>query len=201
MISNLTYFMDKFSAVSEVINSRRTIKPSKMNGRLIPDDDVIELLKLADMAPTHKHTEPWRFIVHAGEKAREFVSRHAELYRHSVPEEKFNNDKYEKILGNGKNLSHLIVAVMKRDSEKRIPEIEEICAVSAAIQNILIGATAKGLASFWSTGGMTHSDNMKQMLNLNAEDLVIGLIYLGYSDHSFEGKRVIPLNEKIVWIK
>ncbi len=191
--------MNDFEILSEVIKKRRTVKPAKMNGKSVRDEQVRQLLGLADWAPTHKHTEPWRFIVYAGQKAKEFVSQHAELYRKSVAEDKFNNDKYEKILGNGKNLSHLIVCIMKRDEQKRVPEIEEISSVAAAMQNILLGATSLGIANFWSTGGMTHSDAMKEFLGLNFDDSVMGLIYLGYTDSTYEGKRVIPLEDKITW--
>ena len=190
---------NNFEIVSEVIKKRRTVKTSKMNGNIIPDEEVKQLLELADWAPTHKHTEPWRFIVYSGDKARKFVSDHAELYRKSTPEEKFKNEKYEKILANGNNLSHLIVCIMKRDEEKRVPEIEEVSAAAAAIQNLLLGATSLGIASFWSTGGMTHTDAMKEYLGLNMDDNVMGLIYLGYTDSSYEGKRTIPLEQKITW--
>ncbi len=190
---------NKFEIVSDVIKNRRTVKPAKMNGKIIPDKQVKQLLELADWAPTHKHTEPWRFIVYPGAKAREFVSSHAELYRKSVPEDKFKNDKYEKILGNGNNISHIIVCIMKRDAEKRVPEIEEISAAAAAMQNILLGATALGIANFWSTGGMLHSDEMKEFLGLNMDDNVMGLVYLGYTDSSYEGKRTIPLDQKVTW--
>lgn len=190
---------NNFEIISEVIRKRRTVKPSKMNGNIIPDEQVRQLLELADWAPTHKHTEPWRFIVYPGEKARKFVSDHAELYRKNTPEEKFKNEKYEKILANGNNLSHLAVCVMKRDAEKRVPEIEEISAAAAAIENILLAATSLGIASFWSTGGMTHTDAMKEYLELNMDDIVMGLIYLGYTESIYEGKRVIPLEQKITW--
>jgi len=188
-----------FEVLQDIIKSRRTVKPSKMNGRGIPDEQIKQLLELADWAPTHKHTEPWRFFVYAEEKARAFVSDHAELYRKSVSEEMYNNDKYEKILGNGSNISHIIVCVMKRDEQKRVPEIEEISAASAAVQNILLGATALGIANFWSTGGMTHSEQLKDFLGLKYEDSVMGIIYLGYTDSSYEGKRTIPIQEKITW--
>lgn len=191
--------MNKFEIISDIIKKRRTVKPAKMNGKIIPDSQVKQLLQLADWAPTHKHTEPWRFIVYAGSKAKEFVQQHAELYRKSVPDEQFKKDKYEKILGNAVNLSHLIVCVMKRDEQERIPEIEEISAASAAVQNILLGAESLGIAGFWSTGGMTHSSLMKEFLGLNSRDKVIGLIYLGYSDSGYEGKRVIPVDDKITW--
>ncbi len=90
---------------------------------------------------------------------------------------------------------------MKRDAEKRLPELEEISAVAASMQNIFIAAEAKGISGFWSTGGMIHSDEMKAMLKLEYEDVIMGIIYLGYSDHKFEGKRVIPIEEKVTWVK
>lgn len=191
---------DTFKTVSEVIKKRRTVKPAKMNGRLIPDEQINELLALGNMAPTHKHTEPWRFIVYSGSKVKEFALQHAELYK-STSGDKFQQDKYDKILGNGNNVSHIIITVMKRDAEERVPEIEEICATAAAIENILIGATALGIASFWSTGGMTHKNEFKKFLDLNDKDIVIGILYLGYTDFAYEGKRVIPINEKIKWNK
>src|SRR4030095_6876421 len=110
-----------FKIISDIIRKRRTVKPAKMNGKQIPDNEIRELLELANWAPTHKMTEPWRFIVYHGEKARKFASEHAELYKKYTPIEKFDQTKYDKALGNGNNVSHIIVAVMKRDAEERIP--------------------------------------------------------------------------------
>lgn len=192
--------MNNFEIVSDVIKRRRSIKPPKMNGKQIPDEQVMNLLELGDWAPTHKHTEPWRFFVYGGDKAKQFALHHAELYKTSAGDN-FTQDKYDKILGNGTNTSHIIVCAMKRDAEERIAEIEEISAVSAAIQNLLIGATAMGLANFWSSGGMTYKPELKEFLGLGEKDKVLGLIYLGYSDNTHEGKRVTPLEEKIKWAK
>lgn len=188
-----------FRVISDIIKKRRTVKPPKMNGKMIPDELVKQLLELADWAPTHKMTEPWRFMVYAGTKAKEFCKEHAELYKKSTLPESFVQTKYDKILGNGNNVSHIIIAVMKRDAAARIPVIEEIAATSAAIQNILLGATAAGIAIFWSSGGMTHTKEMKEFLGLNEDDIVMGIIYLGYSNSAFEGKRIIPIDEKVVW--
>lgn len=190
---------NKFAVISEIIKKRRTVKPAKMNGKKIPDGEVKEILALGDWAPTHKMTEPWRFIVYSGDKAKQFCADHSELYKKHTPTEKFNRDKYEKFRDNGINTSHVVLAVMKRDPEARIPELEEIAATAAAIENVLLGATALGIASFWSTGGMTHHKVMKEYLHLRDEDIVMGIIYLGYTDSAHEGKRIIPLSEKITW--
>ncbi len=80
---------NKFEIISEVIKTRRTVKPAKMNGKIVPDEEVKKLLELADWAPTHKHTEPWRFIVYSGTKAREFVSNQTHYIIINIQSEKF----------------------------------------------------------------------------------------------------------------
>ena len=47
---------NKFEVVADVINKRRTTKPAKMNGKIIPDEVVMKLLAFGEMAPTHKHS-------------------------------------------------------------------------------------------------------------------------------------------------
>jgi nitroreductase len=188
-----------FSIVSQIIQTRRSIKPAKMNGKKIPDEQVKELLKLANWAPTHGRTEPWRFIVYSGDKVKEFCYHHAELYRALTPKPKFEEGSYDKQLHYGDLASHLIIALMQRGNSPKIPALEEIAATAAAVQNILLGATAAGITSFWSTSGMTHHPAMKDFLKLRKEDVIMGFVYLGYSDEQWEGKRQTSMDEKVVW--
>ena len=90
---------------------------------------------------------------------------------------------------------------MKRGNLPKIPVIEEVEAVACAVQNILLGATALGIASFWSTGGMALRQPMKDFLGLGEDNHVIGILYLGYADIQPAGSRIIPLEEKIKWIE
>ena len=72
--------------ITQAIRTRRTIKPEKMNGRIIPEDIIVDLLSQADWAPTHGRTEPWRFIVITPGRVKEFTTRHAGLYKqHTDP--------------------------------------------------------------------------------------------------------------------
>jgi nitroreductase len=190
---------NNFSILSDIIKSRRSIKPAKMNGKKIPDDQVKEILKLANWAPTHGRTEPWRFVVYAGDKVREFCHQHAELYKANTAPEKFEQANYDKQLHNGDLASHIIIAIMQRGSLAKIPALEEIAAAAIAVQNILLGATAAGIATFLSTSGMTHHPAMKDLLQLKQEDVVLGILYLGYSDEKMEGKRQTEIDEKVNW--
>jgi len=187
--------------VSAVIKGRRSVSWAKMNGALIPDESIHELLQLAHWAPTHARTEPWQFFVYAGDALTAFGKAHADLYWQHTPEDKRLEATYNKLLHNVDKTSHLVIAAMKRGSNPKIPAIEEVAAASAAIQNILLGATAMGIASFWSTGGMTHHPTLRQYLGLGNEDIVLGLLYLGYTDEpEKEGLRNTLIAEKAIWL-
>jgi nitroreductase len=188
-----------FAILSATIKNRRSTKPVMMNGKKIPDYQIQSLLELADWAPTHGLTEPWRFVVYA--TAAGFSHQHAELYKQSVAVENFGQAVYNKLYEQGDKASHAIIAVTKRGNLPKIPVIEEVQAVACAVQNILLGATALGIASFWSTGGMALRPPMKSFLSLGQDDHVTGILYLGYADDAPAGNRTIPLEEKITWMR
>jgi nitroreductase len=187
-----------FTEIANIIKNRRSVKPVVMNGNKIPNGHIAALLELADWAPTHAFTEPWRFIVY--ETPSVFCAEHADLYKQNNAEVDFNPAVYNNLQHQGDKASHVIVAVMKRSSTK-LPAMEEIAAVSCAIQNILLGATALNMASFWSTGGMALKPAFKSHFNYGDDDIIMGVLYLGYADQYPEGKRTIPLEEKITWVK
>ena len=191
---------NNFDILRQIVESRRTTKPATMNGNRISDEVIKQLLELAIWAPTHGRTEPWAFFVYTGQSLSEFGKMHAETYWNNTPEEKRNIATYEKLMQVVDKPSHLIVAVMKKGGNQKIPVLEEIAAASAAIQNILLGASALGIASMWNTGGMTHMPALKQQLGLSADDLVLGLLYLGYvDDNNQKGFRNKSINEVTYW--
>jgi nitroreductase len=160
----------------------------------------MQLLESADWAPTHARTEPWRFIVFDHPRVLEFTKFHADLLKENSDPATFTQIRYDNIARLGNNVSHVIIPWMKRVPNHKIPEIEEVAAVSAAIQNLLLSATSMNIATFWSSSGLTHHDVFKKSFGLGEEDKVLGILYLGYTDEPFkEGTRMIPLSEKVEW--
>lgn len=173
-----------------------------MNGKKIDDATIDQLLELADWAPTHANTEPWRFVVYSDEGVKKFCYDHAELYKQTTPAEKFIQATYDKFLHMGDMVSHVIAIYMKRGSNPNIPALEETAATAAAVQNILLGAQALDIAVLWSTGGRILHPAMKTYLGVAEEDVVMGVLYMGYTDKpAGEGKRLVPLSEKVVYHK
>lgn len=197
---NFLIIMDTiFAAIADTIKKRRSIKAQAMNGNKIPNGHIAAMLELANWAPTHGYTEPWRFIVY--ENPADFCSQHAEIYKENSMGDNFNPAVYNNLLHQGDKASHIIVAVMKRGDLPKIPPFEEIAAASCAIQNMLLGATALNIASFWSTGGMALKPVFKELMGYGDDDQVMGILYFGYADDHPEGKRNMQIEEKITWVK
>lgn len=192
--------MNKFEVLQAIVENRRSIKPAVMNGKKIDDQAIQQLLELASWAPTHGLTEPWRFIVYSGNAVRQFCHQHAELYKQVTPPEKFNTGKYEKQQHNGDKASHLIAVYMQKGTNPNIPELEDICAAAAAVQNILLGAEALGLAVLWSTGGLTLHPAMAKHLNLEENQIMLGLLYIGQTDEPARPGKRQSITEKTKWV-
>jgi hypothetical protein len=49
--------------VAALIAGRRAVFPKDMNGQAVSRGEIEQLLAAANWAPTHKKTQPWRFVV------------------------------------------------------------------------------------------------------------------------------------------
>jgi len=186
----------------QTIAQRRTIDPDDFNGNIINDNDFKDIMDAANWAPTHGLTEPWSFIIFKADDCKKFGQIHAELFKQNTNPEHFLQKKYDKILHRADKCSHVIICTNKRGTAKNIPDIEEICATSAAIQNILLAATEKNIATFWSTGGMCHTNEFKHFFGYNDEDTVLGILYIGYTEKPLPAaKRNSAIEDKIRYYK
>ncbi|OQS04516.1 hypothetical protein THRCLA_03262 [Thraustotheca clavata] len=187
----------------ELIAHRRSIYPQDYDtSRVVPEEVLNQLLVSANWAPTHGKTEPWRFIVFAGEARRRLGEKDAAIYKAKTPEEKFFTKKHAKKLQSKLDSSYVIAIVMKRQESKKIPEIEEIEACACAVQNLHLSATAHGVAGYWSSGG-SFDDDMKEFLQLGAEDVCLGLFYIGYVKPDVAHPKGVrrPIQDKITYIR
>ena len=118
----------------------------------MPLDVIAELCGLATWAPNHKKTWPWRFAVFTGEGR----SRLGDTMADEMERVDFGDD-VKRAKTRTKYLRTpvtLVVGCAPHDNEMLHDENRD--AVAAGIQNLLLGATALGLASFWSTPALTQ---------------------------------------------
>jgi len=73
----------------------------------------------------------------------------------------------------------VIVAVSVRTDQNAVRAVEDFAAASAAVQNMLIAAHARGLGAIWRTGDVAYRDDVKAFLGLDPADRIVGFVYLG----------------------
>jgi nitroreductase len=187
--------------INSLMRNRRSVFPDQYEaGKHIPNEIVEQILENATWAPNHGQTEPWHFVVFTANGLNTLAHFQSELYKETAGE-KFKEATYQKLQKNPRLASHVIALCMKRDPNKKHPEIEEIAAVACAVQNMYLSVTAYGLGGYWTTGGVTYNEKAKAFFELGSEDKLLGFFYLGYiAVPSPQGKRK-SIEEKVVWIK
>ncbi len=73
-----------------------------------------------------------------------------------------------------------IIAVAARVFKtNKVPEIEQVLAVGAAVQNMFLAAHALGYGIMWKTGAGAYSADVKSALGLQTDDHIVAFLYLG----------------------
>jgi len=188
--------------VSTLLRSRRSVFPKDYTGETVDEAIIREMLENANWAPTHKFTEPWRFIVYSGAGRKKLASIQAAVYKEVTQHDgTFKEDRYNNLLTKPLESSHIILVYMKRDEKKSVPEIEEVGAVFCAVQNMYLTATAHQVGCYLSTGGVTHFAEARKAFGLGEEDRIIGFFHVGIPKPATRTSIRKPVEEKIIWVK
>ena len=185
-----------------LIKNRRSVFQQQYTGEKVDDAIVKQMLENANWAPTHKLTEPWRFVVFTGEGLKKLATLQSDLYKRlTTADGSYKEDRYQNLLTKPSLSSHIIVIGMKRDEKKSVPEVEEIGAVFCAIENMYLTAIAYGIGGYLSTGGITYFEEAKELFGLDKEDKLLGFFHVGHVKNTLPEGRRRPLEEKITWVE
>lgn len=162
----------------EAVLTRRTVPPVKL-GPPGPDPALLRRwFEAAGAAPDHGRLVPFRFLLVQGE-AR---SRLGELFSRALLEARpdASPEEREKQRRNPERVPLVILAVARIDpAHPKIPEIEQIAAAAAAIQNLLLAVHASGFAAKWATGTPAYSATVRKGLGLGEQERLLGILYVG----------------------
>jgi nitroreductase len=170
-----------FDAFASLVRSRRTHMLVERDREI--DRGVIEqLCELAAWAPNHKKTWPWRFASLTGD-AR---ARLGEAFAADMVDRDFGDEgKRDKTRTKYTRSPNILVVGCAADAKPTIHD-ENRDAVAAGVQNLLLGATALGLASFWSTAPLIDSPRALDLCGFAPDDRIVAVIYLGHPTSSVE---------------
>ena len=145
--------------VDDAIRMRRTHK--QYGPTPVDPETLASVLELARWAPNHHLTQPWRFRV-LGPETRARLERAC-------------GDKETAKL---RRAPTLVLATALLSGDPHTDE-EDLLSTACAIYAILLGATARGLASYWRTPAALEEPGARGVLGLEPNERVVGLIHLG----------------------
>jgi nitroreductase len=188
-------------SVNHLLANRRSVFQAQYSGDRVDDNIIRQMLENANWAPTHKLTEPWRFVIFTSDGIRKLAEFQSSLYqRVATANGTYKEDNFQKLLTKPALSSHNIAVGMSRDPRKSIPEIEEIGAVFCAVQNMYLTACAYGVGCYLSTGGITFYEDAKPFFGLGAEDKLLGFMHVGVPKGAVPSGKRTPIEQKVKWV-
>ena len=145
--------------VETAIRTRRTHKA--FGPEPVPRQQLEQLFELANWAPHHNLTVPWRFRV-VGSAAL------ARLKDAAGPEGAAKLDRCPTLV---------VVSAVQGDDP--VQSEEDLHATAVASYIVLLAAHARGLAGYWRSPGLLRDEAGRAAVGLPDEERFVGLLHLG----------------------
>jgi nitroreductase len=189
------------AAVLDAIRSRRTHK--HFTGREVPRAEIETLLCAAVLAPNHRMTEPWRFAVLGPESKRLYAGIRARVKLGPYDPDTDDAGRYA-----GKRAKAVeqtlevpaYIAVLMREDPDDFRRGEDHAAVWMGVQNMLLAATALGLATKVATGRVFADDELRALVRAAPDERVLGMVHVGEPAGEREMQPRTPVALKTIWL-
>lgn len=183
-----------------VINAIRERRSHKFfTNRPVFEDEIRALIEAAVLAPNHKMTQPWGFVV-LGKRSRQ---RYAEIRANWRVRDEGNTEfaaaKRDKIIADTASIPAVIVVTQKLSEDAHRRE-EDYAAIFMGIQNMLLMATSMKLGSKVVTGGVMEVAEMRQLIGAAGDERIVAIVHVGEAAEVPPAKPRIPATEKTRWL-
>ncbi len=166
------------TAIERAIRSRRSIRG--LEGPPLSPGEVEALVLLACTAPAPHHTQPWRFVEVSPERRSTLATAMGEAWRADLERDAVPRAQQERALARSRRqvegaptllLGCLVADGLRAYEDDRRARAEWGLAqhsFGAALQNILLAASARGLGAFWISAPLYAQDAARGALDLDA---------------------------------
>jgi nitroreductase len=149
----------------------------KLDAPAPSEADLDTIFQSAVRAPDHGRLRPWRFVVIEADKRARLGDLMADSMRRRMPD--VSEEMLDRERAKPMRAPTIVVAAAHVQKGHKIMECEQIAAAAAATQNIMLAAHALGYGAMWKTGEPAYDPGVKTALGLDAEDEIMGFLYLG----------------------
>ncbi|MBI5566026.1 MAG: nitroreductase [Chloroflexi bacterium] len=182
--------------VFEAMYQRQSV--SKVKPEAVPRELIEQLLNAAVQAPNHHKVRPWRFAVLQGaarEKLGEAMARSLQIRKIEATADDLQKERLKPL-----RAPVVIAVAVDKPAIPKVLEIENVAAVAAAVQNLLLAAHALGLGAFWRTGPAASDPAIKSFLGFAPDQNVIGFVYVGYPEMLPSPPQRPSFEDRTLWL-
>lgn len=165
----------------EVVTNRHSIR--SFSSDYVSQDAIDKLLEAAAMAPSAMNSQPWHFYVTRGE-SRQKIGEIMGQSTHYLEEyiEVMGPEMYEYALRWYSNLggAPVVIVCTAEMSDDEHDNASALVGVGAAIENMLLAATALGLGACNISFACYVKDQIVEEFAIPEERSIVSIIALGY---------------------
>lgn len=150
------------------------------------------IFRAALRAPDHGQLRPWRFLLVEGEDRNTVgnIIAGVEAICYGPQSEAQRNKSAGRLLR-----APLVLLIIARITpHPKVPDIEQMISVGAAVQNMLVAAHALGIGAMWRSGMVTFEPLLAEKLGLAVDERLLGFLYLGTPKGELKTAPVLDLN-------
>jgi nitroreductase len=185
--------MDVFKTIYER-QSIGHLKPDR-----VPRELIEKILAAGVQAPNHYKVRPWQFSVLTGsarERLGEIMAQSLHKRNPEASAEALSKERHKPL-----RAPVLIAAGVHHPGLEKVLDIENVVAVSAAIQNMLLAVHALGLAGMIRTGDPATDPHVKDFLGLTHDQHLLGWLYIGYPVDEHKPTERPSFEDRTVWLE
>ncbi|BCZ48106.1 nitroreductase [Clostridium gelidum] len=185
--------------VKKAIEERRSIR--KFKNKIVPNEIIDELLKLATKAPSGKNRQPWRFVVLQNRKKYELVNIMENVLNQHKKENK-STGSFELSI-NSINESSAVVLVFNAFSNfeedyNHYRLLTDTQSIGAAVQTLLLATLDFELGTLWICDVFYCDKEICSWLNRGEE--LVAAVAIGYPNQSPYPRPRKLMKEIVEWI-
>jgi coenzyme F420-0:L-glutamate ligase/coenzyme F420-1:gamma-L-glutamate ligase len=174
----------------EAIRTRRSLR--QLSERPVPREIVDEVLALAAKAPAPHHTRPWRYVIVSPASRARLAKAMGAAWRIDLERDGHPKELIARLL----RKSHrqittapaLILACLTHEGLRHWPDERRARnewamaqqSIGAAMQNMMLGAHALGVSSYWISAPLFAPEACREALGLPDEYVAQAFVVLGY---------------------
>jgi len=171
--------LDAVLWVDTLLQQRRTTLPKRLTGPGPTAAQRHAILRAAASAPDHDQLLPWRFIEVPADTRAALGLAFAAALRERDP--RASADELAQAQDKAVRAPWLLLAVVRTaDTHPEVPALERVLSAGAAIQNMLLMATAMGLGSSLTSGKALRSQALRQLFQLAAGEEALCFVNVGH---------------------